>query len=495
MQVNFSTAAKPKTDLGAYVVAATEDGLLAAAQSADKALGGALARAVKTAGFKAKSGEILEILAPAGLAASRLILAGLGAPKAVSARTAEEIGAKVATRLMGAADGHVHFAVDLPKGAEVSAADLAAHLVFGLRLKSYRFDNYRTKDVGDKTLYIKKVTVLTPDSARAKAVWGALEAVASGVETARNLTNEPPNVLFPKEFAARIKTLARGTGLTVEILTVAQMKKLGMGALLGVGQGSAHEPYIAVLQWNGAKSKKQAPIAFVGKGLCFDSGGLSLKSGAGMMGMKGDMGGAAAVVGAMQALAGRKAPVNAVGVVALVENMPDGAAQRPDDVVTTMSGQTVEVLNTDAEGRLVLADALWYTQSRFKPRAMVDLATLTGAILVALGAEHAGLFASDDKLAEDLRLSGLAVGEPVWRMPLAPAYDALLKSKIADMKNIGGAQAGSITAAQFLKRFTNDVPWAHLDIAGVAWFDNDARPLQAGWASGWGVRILDKLAG
>lgn len=494
MQVNFTAATRPKADLGAYVVAGTEDGFLPAAQAADKALSGALSRAAKTAGYKGKSGETVEILAPAGLSASRVILTGLGSAKDFSALAAEDVGAKIAARLAGAADGQVHFAVDVPKGAKVAPSDVAAHLLFGLQLKAYRFDTYRTKENGDKPLTLKKVTVLTPDAAKAKSAWAGLEAVAAGVATARTLTNEPPNILFPKEFANRIKAMARGTGLSVEVLTVAQMKKLGMGALLGVGQGSVHEPHLVVMQWDGTKGKKQPPLAFVGKGLCFDSGGLSLKTGAGMMGMKGDMAGAAAVVGAMQALALRKAPVHAVGVVALVENMPDGAAQRPDDVVKTMSGQTVEVLNTDAEGRLVLADALWYTQNRFKPRAMVDLATLTGAIMVALGTEHAGLFASDDGLAESLKSAGQTTGEAVWRMPLATGYDKLIKSKIADMKNIGGSYAGSITAAQFLKRFTNDVPWAHLDIAGVAWFEGEAKPTHSGWASGWGVRILNTLA-
>jgi leucyl aminopeptidase len=272
------------------------------------------------------------------------------------------------------------------------------------------------------------------------------------------------------------------------------MKKLGMGALLGVGQGSGHESQLVVLQWNGAKKKGAPPVAFVGKGVCFDSGGLSLKPGTGMMGMKGDMGGAAAVVGTMRALAVRKARVNAVGVIGLVENMPDGKAQRPDDVVKSMSGQTIEVLNTDAEGRLVLADALWYAQTRFKPKFVIDLATLTGAILVALGGEHAGLFSNDDRLSERLAEAGKAVGEPVWRLPLGKAYDKLLRSKIADMKNIGGPSAGSITAAQFLQRFvTEKTPWAHLDIAGVAWQDNEQKPLIPSWGTGWGVRILDRL--
>jgi leucyl aminopeptidase len=271
------------------------------------------------------------------------------------------------------------------------------------------------------------------------------------------------------------------------------MKKLGMNALLGVGQGSERESQLVVLHWTGARNKKSPPVALVGKGVCFDSGGLSLKPAASMMGMKGDMGGAAAVIGTMQALAARKAAVNAVGVIGLVENMPDGKAQRPDDVVTSMSGQTIEVLNTDAEGRLVLADALWYAQTRFAPRFVIDLATLTGAIMVALGLENAGLFSNDDELAARITAAGLKEGETAWRLPLSSAYDKGLKSKIADMKNIGGAYGGSITAAQFLQRFVEKTPWAHLDIAGVAWQDADHKPLAPTWGTGWGVRILNRL--
>jgi leucyl aminopeptidase len=300
-------------------------------------------------------------------------------------------------------------------------------------------------------------------------------------------------VLSPQEFANRARALSK-LGVKVEVLGEAEMKKLGMGALLGVGQGSERESQLVVMQWNGARAKKDAPIAFVGKGVCFDSGGLSLKTGAGMMGMKGDMGGAAAVTGTMLALATRKAHVNVIGVVGLVENMPSGAAQRPDDVVKSMSGQTIEVLNTDAEGRLVLADALTYAQQKFKPKFVIDLATLTGAIMVALGHEHAGLFSNDDRLSERILEAGKDVGEPLWRLPLGPAYDKALRSKIADMKNIGGPSAGSITAAQFLKRFVdNNTPWAHLDIAGVAWQDGEHRVLIPSWGTGWGVRTLNRL--
>ena len=298
--------------------------------------------------------------------------------------------------------------------------------------------------------------------------------------------------MSPQEFASRAKQLGK-LGVKVDVLGEAEMKKLGMGALLGVGQGSERESQLVVMQWNGSRAKKEPPVAFVGKGVCFDSGGLSLKTGAGMMGMKGDMGGAAAVTGTMQALAKRKARVNAVGVIGLVENMPDGKAQRPDDVVTSMSGQTIEILNTDAEGRLVLADALWYAQTKFKPKFVIDLATLTGAIMIALGLEHAGLFSNDDKLADRIATAGREIGEPVWRLPLSDAYDKMLKSKIADMKNISGVtHAGSIVAAQFLQRFIDKTPWAHLDIAGTG-MGAPASDINTSWGPGWGVQLLDRL--
>jgi leucyl aminopeptidase len=278
----------------------------------------------------------------------------------------------------------------------------------------------------------------------------------------------------------------------VEILDEKAMTKLGMGALLGVGQGSARESRLVAMRWRGSKAKKSKPVAFVGKGVCFDSGGVSIKPAAGMEDMKGDMGGAACVVGLMHALARRKAKVNAVGVIGLVENMPDAGAYRPGDILTSMSGQTIEVINTDAEGRLVLADALCYVKKTDDPRFIVDLATLTGAIIVALGHENAGMFANDDELAARLTSSGLATGETVWRMPLGAAYDKLIDSKFADMKNTGGRNGGAVTAAQFLKRFVDDTPWAHLDVAGVA-MGSPSSEINTSWGSGWGVRLLDRL--
>jgi leucyl aminopeptidase len=291
--------------------------------------------------------------------------------------------------------------------------------------------------------------------------------------------------------AKRCEALAR-LGLKVQVLGPREMKKLGFGALLGVAQGSGHEPRMVVMHWNGAPASKAAPLCFIGKGVTFDTGGISLKPAAGMEDMKWDMGGAGAVIGLMAALAGRKAKANVVGLVGLVENMPDGNAQRPGDVVTTYSGQTVEVINTDAEGRLVLADVMWYAQEKFRPRFMIDLATLTGAMVIALGHEMAGFFANDDDLAQKLSKAGEATGEGVWRMPLGDAYDKQIKSDIADMKNVGGRPGGAVTAAQFLQRFVNGVPWAHLDIAGMAWTGKDGAVTPKG-ATAFGVRLLDRL--
>jgi leucyl aminopeptidase len=326
--------------------------------------------------------------------------------------------------------------------------------------------------------------------AAAKKAFASDDHIVDGVIIARELVNEPPNVLFPVEFARRAGQL-RKLGVDIDVLDVKAMKKLGMGALLGVGQGSRQPSRTVIMRWNGGKKAEQ-PVAFIGKGVCFDTGGISIKPAAGMEDMKGDMGGAACVVGLMHALAARKARVNVVGAIGLVENMPDGNAQRPGDIVTSMSGQTIEIINTDAEGRLVLADVLWYVKEKFKPKFMVDLATLTGAILVALGTEHAGLFSNNDELSERLYAVGQATGEKVWRLPMGPEYDKMMDSQFADMKNAGVRNGGSITAAQFLQRFVGDTPWAHLDIAGTA-MGAPKTEINQSWGSGYGVRLLERL--
>ena len=445
-------------------------------------------RAAAADRFTGKKASALDIIAPAGLNVPRLVIVGTGKERELKERDLVRLGGVAMGKIPIAAPQATIFA-EFAGGA--LKGDQVAHLALGGRLRAYAFDRYKTKRKEDEERAKKmEVNFACASPAAAEKVWTRTMGVADGVVLARDLTNEPANVLYPGEFARRASALRR-LGLIVEVLDVAAMKKLGMGALLGVGQGSAHEPKLVVMRWNGGK-RGADPIAFIGKGVCFDTGGISIKPAQGMEDMKGDMAGAACVVGLMQALAVRKAKVNVVGAIGLVENMPDGKAQRPGDIVTTMSGQTVEVINTDAEGRLVLADVLHYINKRFKPKFMIDLATLTGAIMVALGQEYAGVFANDDKLAERLSKAGEATDERVWRMPLGPEYDKIIDSKIADMKNTGGRFAGSITAAQFLQRFVSKTPWVHLDIAGTA-LGSPQTDINKSWSSGWGVRLLDRL--
>jgi leucyl aminopeptidase len=371
------------------------------------------------------------------------------------------------------------------------SSEQAVAIASGLRLRAYKFDRYKTKKKdGEEGELRADVSLAVGDAAGAKKAFASAGAIVDGVIIARDLVNEPPNVLFPEEFARRAGLL-RKLGVKIEVLDVKAMQKLGMGALLGVGQGSARPSRTVIMRWEGGR-KGEAPVAFVGKGVCFDTGGISIKPAGSMEDMKGDMGGAACVVGLMHALAARKAKVNAVGAIGLVENMPDGNAQRPGDIVTSMSGQTIEIINTDAEGRLVLADVLWYVAKKTKPKFMVDLATLTGAIVVALGTDHAGMFSNNDDLAERLLAAGIESGEKVWRLPLGPEYDKLIDSQFADMKNTGGRHGGSITAAQFLQRFVDGTPWAHLDIAGTA-MGAPKTDINQSWGSGYGVRLLDRL--
>jgi leucyl aminopeptidase len=457
-----------------------------------KLLGNALAlvmRAAKAEGFTGKNGTSLTLIVPEGLKADRLVVIGAGKPAELKPKDFLTLGGLAMGKLPASA-GEATVLAELPGRA--MDAGRAAVLAQGARLRVYAFDRYKTKRKDDEAPPASRnVTIGVADAAAARRAYAPLSAVADGVFTARDLVNEPANVLYPEEFARRASALKK-LGVAVEVLDVPSLKKLGMNALLGVGQGSAHEPRVVVMRWNGGK-KSEAPVAFIGKGVCFDSGGISIKPSAGMEDMKGDMAGAACVTGLMQALAARKARVNAVGIIGLVENMPDGKAQRPGDIVKSMSGQTIEIINTDAEGRLVLGDVVWYTATRFKPKFMIDLATLTGAIIVALGHEYAGLFATDDKLAERLSKAGEATGEGVWRMPLGKEYDKMIDSKFADMKNTGGRMGGAITAAQFIKRFVDDkIPWAHLDIAGTG-FDSRQNEINKSWGSGWGVRLLDRL--
>ncbi|HDZ73019.1 MAG TPA: leucyl aminopeptidase [Aurantimonas coralicida] len=479
------------TPKGVMVVLAGKAGALA--DGIDAPVKALVEKAAKVAKFKGKSLATLDLLAPGEVAVDRLLVVGTHSDKALVEEDWLKIGGVIAAKTKGAEAVTVR--CERPAGESVSAEN-AATLAVGATLRSYDFDLYKTKkpkkdEEPEEPDVVTRIAIAVEDPDAARAAYQVAEAVAAGTMLARDFVNEPANTLGPVEFVDRIAALGEH-GLEVEILTEKEMRDLKMDALLGVAQGSPRPPRLAIMRWNGGP-EGEAPIAFVGKGVVFDTGGISIKPSASMEDMKGDMGGAAAVTGLMRALAGRKAKVNAIGIVGLVENAVDGNAQRPGDIVKAMSGTTIEVLNTDAEGRLVLADALWYCQDRFKPKFMVDLATLTGAIIVALGNHHAGLFSNNDELAERLTAAGRTSGEKVWRLPLAPEYDKMIEGKFADIKNIGGGRAaGSVTAAQFLQRFVNDVPWAHLDIAGTA-MGSPSNEYNQSWASGYGVRLLNQL--
>jgi leucyl aminopeptidase len=483
--ISFANSARIDAGL-AILLKLSGNSATAGAAVADPA--GVIARATEVAKFSAKAMTTLDILAPQGSPADRIVVVGLGKAEALTSHDWLRTGGTAAAAIRSASKATIF--IDAP-GLDVGGEN-AANFALGMLLRGYSFDTYKTKkaDEAEKEPKKVRVTIVTADHAAAKKAFGAAEGVAGGVLLARDLVNLPPNALGPVEFAGKAKDLEK-LGVEVEILTEKEMRELGMGALLGVAQGAARPPRLAVMQWRGGKAK-DAPIAFVGKGVVFDTGGISIKPAASMEDMKGDMAGAAAVTGLMHALAARKAKVNVVGILGLVENMPDGNAQRPGDIVTSMSGQTIEIINTDAEGRLVLADALWYCNDRFKPRFMINLATLTGAIMVALGNLHAGLFSNDDELAARLSAAGEATGERLWRMPLGKDYDKMIDSKFADMKNTGGRYGGAITAAQLLKRFVGETPWAHLDVAGTA-MNSPASEINQSWASGFGVRLLDEL--
>ena len=493
MKIAFSEIATPAKGVIAVVV--TEERTLGATgRGLDEQTGGALSRALAAGRFKGKQGTSTTIVAPHGLDVDAVILVGLGKPEKIDGRGLRALGGSVVRKMNAAGAKAGAVAVDAVEGASVAPPAMAAEIALGARLGSYSFDKYHTKKKDEDKKSLGELTVMLDEPAAAEDAFEANASLADGVFAARDLVSEPSNVKYPKTISEDIEALT-DDGIEVELLDRDKMASLGMGSLLGVAQGSDHEPYLAVMRWNGApEGADQQPVAFIGKGVTFDTGGISIKPSQGMEEMKYDMAGSAAVFGLMKCLAGRKARVNAIGMVGLVENMPDGKAQRPGDVVTSMSGQTIEVINTDAEGRLVLADVLWYAQATYKPRFMVDLATLTGAIIVSLGTYHAGLFSNDDELSERLIAAGKESGEEVWRMPLGDRYNKDIDSAIADMKNVGkGREAGSVAGAVFLERFVNGVPWAHLDIAGMAWMKGSHDPTVPKGASGFGVRLLDQL--
>lgn len=481
MDIRFTAQIDASADTIAFVVA--KGGVAALAKALGEPHGALLSAAAAHARFEGAAGGVVETAALDEGRPLRLMLVGIGEGKAADC---ERGGAALVAKLQ--TSGTTSVAVDFNAagaGSDAQPLDFA----MGVRLRSWRHDAYRTRMSDAQKVSLNAVTIASPFG-NLEAAFATRAAIADGVALTQDLVAEPGNIVYPESFVDRCQHL-RDLGVEIDVLDERQMKALGMGALLGVAQGSVRPPRLLAMRWNGGNSGDK-PVVFIGKGVTFDTGGISLKPGPGMEMMKWDMGGAGAVAGAMKAIAGRKAKANVVGICGLVENMPDGNAQRPGDIVTTMSGQTVEVLNTDAEGRLVLCDCITWAQQVYDPAYMVDLATLTGAMVISLGHEYAGMFANDEDLAAGLLKAGEASGNPLWRFPLSAAYDKLIDSPIADMKNIGPREGGSITAAQFLKRFVDEgVAWAHLDIAGTAWSDKDG-PVWAKGATGYGVRLLDR---
>jgi leucyl aminopeptidase len=482
MQIRFA-ASRPAGDYALVLSVPGKDrSSLASLGAAQPAVAAALDRQR----FEGEPASVSEQFIDDGGTLRRLLVIGAGTGSAPH-ETAEKLAGTAVARLL--TSGETKAVIDV-SGLEVDA-DATARAGLAAALRSWRHDRYRTKLKDNQKATLKEVIIVGGPTDAGKRYEQRWAPVFEGVSLTRELVTEPANIIYPETFVERVKKSLGGTGVEVEVLDRAAMEKLGMGALLGVAQGSIREARLMILKWNGA-SKDGQPVAFVGKGVTFDTGGISIKPAAGMEAMKWDMGGAGAVAGALKALALRKAKANVVGICGLVENMPSGSAQRPGDVVTTMSGQTVEVINTDAEGRLVLADAVTYVQRNYKPSTIVDLATLTGAILISLGHEWAGLFSNNDELAGELIKVGEDSGDKLWRMPLAEPFDRLIDSPIADMKNVGPREGGSITAAQFIQRFVeNGVKWAHVDMAGKAWSDKASATYDKG-ATGFGVRLLDE---
>ncbi|MBU2582612.1 MAG: leucyl aminopeptidase [Alphaproteobacteria bacterium] len=495
LDVSFQSLKDKREDaVGLLVAEGPEFGQ--AGEAMNKASDGYLSRAAEAAGFKGKAKSSVEILAPAGLKEKRLILIGGGVAKKAEENDWVMAGGSAFAKLDTRKASSASLVVEIAGKTKLAEHEIAAAMALGAYLRSYKFEKYLTKKREDEDEPeqdgLQRLVVHCADPKKAEKAFERQKAVGDGVMLARDLVNEPANVLGPVEFAERAQALEE-VGIEVEVLEVKDLKKLKMGALLAVAQGSPRPARVVVMRWNGGK-KNDEPVAFVGKGVVFDTGGISIKPAAGMEDMKGDMGGAACVVGLMHALAARKAKVNAVGIIGCVENMPSGEATRPGDIVTSMSGQTIEVLNTDAEGRLVLSDIMWYVQDRYKPKMMIDLATLTGAIMVALGKNFAGLFCNNDELAAGITDASKATDEKTWRMPLDKSFHKMIDSKNADVKNLGGRWGGACTAAAFLERFVKDkeTPWAHIDLAGTA-MDGTRNDINQSWGSGWGVRLLDRL--
>ena len=482
MKVNFVSKLTEKNEILALI---TNKKSLLEFKELDKNLLNKIQYAVNRENFEFNKFSSLEIINNKNSSFSKIIIISPGQKDLISGNDLAIIGGKINQICSKSKNKKVSIIV----ANEISNDENLTEIGFGATLNKYKFDKYKSKKKPSKQ--INEIEIISKNAVKLKNKFKEKNSVAEGIFLARDLVNEPSNILNPEAYAKRIKGLSK-FGLKVEVLNEAKMKKLGMWSLLGVGRGSQYESQLVIMKWDGNKRKKTKPLCFVGKGVCFDSGGISLKPGNKMEEMIGDMGGSAAVVGLMKTLALRKAKVNVVGIVGLVENMPDGTAQKPGDIVKSMSGQTIEIQNTDAEGRLVLADALWYAQDKFKPEMMIDLATLTGAIVMSLGNKMAGIFSNNDDLSDKLLDAGKESGDNVWRLPLSNSYDKMINSKFADMKNIGIGGAGSITAAQFLQRFVNKVPWVHIDIAGTA-TGMEKSSINTSWATGFGVNLLNTL--
>lgn len=507
MSLTIAISKNPKTKADTAVVGIYQDKRLTpSAETLDRRHEGYISYHLeKQDKFKGKKGQFLTIAAPKDSDYTRFILAGYGDPAKLDRESAETLGGKLFLTLSAAGSENVHFFVEDDQARENMPADqLAAHSAMGLKLRSYKFDKYKSKNEDDDDngdLALERFEIITDSETGTVNLFDELESVAEGVFLARNLVNEPPNELYPDSFARIIKEELQPLGVEVEIFDEKKMHKLGFHAALAVGMGSARPPRIVVMRWNGGgKTGKsaaagQGPLAFVGKGVTFDTGGINIKPSAGMEDMKLDMAGAAAVVGLMKSLALRKAKADVVGIAGLAENMPSHIAYRPSDIISSLSGKTIEVMNTDAEGRLVLADCLTYVQRTYKPRLVVDLATLTGAMMVALGYDYCGTFVNNDELWQGLETASRESGEKLWRMPLDEVYKKDMVSKIADLRSLGGMgrYAGACTAAGFLEHFIEEGrPWAHLDIAGTAWIKAD-KPTCPKPGTGFGVRVLDRL--
>lgn len=489
IRIEFCAVEKPiptKAALAVFVLA--NEPLDGQAAGLDTEGNNAVSALVERRGFGGETGSTLEILGAVGGEPRQTVLVGLGPRLSVNDLVLERAAASALS--LANSTGCSTLVLQMDK----MAPDQAARAAFGMLLGSYRFDRLLSRVKPGTENPVQEIRIACTEPDLASKEFQTLRSLGRAVHFARDLVSEPGNLLFPTAFAERLLAL-REFGVEIEILGEEEMAREGMGCLLGVGQGSVRESQLAVLRWNGGPSE-EPPVAFVGKGICFDTGGISLKTGGGMESMIWDMAGAAAVAGGIFALAARKAPINAVGVVALAENMPGGNAIRPGDILTSMSGQTVEIISTDAEGRLVLADAIWYCQKVYSPSVVIDLATLTGASQVALGSEFAAMFANDDGLADLLESAGRKSGDLVWRLPLSPFMEKALDTPRADMKNFQSGGGGSIIGALFVKRFLtgSHVKWAHIDMTPTAWWDPSQISTSPTGATGFGVRLIDEFA-